>query len=647
MKQKLENALNVIQLEKGKRQKKAETSESQKPDRESIERGIAELATLSELDYQTARKKQSKDLGLTLDALDRLVAKQRRDQGPHDAREFVLLDDGLYRVDDYGEPFDRITSSIKILGQCRHMTGRGYRLVIEVIAPGGEVNRLLLERASFAGDGKEAIRQVLDAGLRFTQTDGAQRMLLRYLVSVENEKSIILTDKPGWHGESVYVTPSGNIPPENDEVIYSGPENLDLDFEQSGTLQEWQEHVAAYMVGNPYVQMFICSAFAAIIMPMVGLSTFLLNLVGDSSSGKTTGLYGGCSVFGSPRRMKTWRTTANALEGLAAGCNHALLALDEMSMAPPSTVSQVSYSVGNQQGKSRATRNGDTRPSQKWQTCAVSTSEKTLCEILRSAGEEPNAGQEVRTIDIIISGDTPHGAYHNLHDIESGAALSAHLFSATRQYYGTAAPAFIQRIQQEGFAAVAKESAEIMQAFRDRYLPASVNGQVTRVFDRFALLAAVGELSARWGITGWPEGQPMESMGFLSEDWLTNRGGVGAREEQKIIAQVTYFFEKYGHSRFESFGLDNKNYIPSQRAGFYKIDSDGNTHHYVLTETFNQEICKGFNIQRVKTVLHGVGLLVTEKNDPVKDPQKKSTRAYHFVNVITGGTGDVVDGGYL
>lgn len=643
----LDSALNVVKLEQGKRRKKAPDANTTGQDREAIQRAISELAAMSELDYQTARKGKAKELGLTLEALDRLVAKQRRDQGPHDARDFVLLDDGLYRIDSYNEPVDRLTSDFRVGGQCRHESGRGYRLMLEVVAPGGDANMVLLERASLAGDGKEAIRQLLDAGLRFTQTDGAQRMLLRYLASVEVEKSILLAEKPGWYGETVYVTPCGNIPAENDEVIYGGPENLDLDFNQAGTLHEWQEHVAAYAIGNPYTQLFICAAFASLMLPVVGISTFMVNLVGDSSNGKTTGSRCGCSVMGSPSRIKSWRTTDNALEGLAAGSNHALLVLDEMSMARPATVSQGSYMLGNEQGKGRANRNGDTRQAKTWATVVASTSEKTMSEILRSAGEEPNAGQEVRTIDITIEGGTPHGAYHQLHGAESGAALTAHLLGSTRRYHGTAAPAFIQRIQKQGFAAVAREATQIMQAFGDQYLPISANGQVHRVCDRFALLAAAGELSARWGISGWPEGQALEAIGFLFEGWLADRGGVGAGEEQKIIAQVTYFFEKYGQSRFEAFDPGNEHYIPAQRAGFYKVDSAGNTHHYVLTETFNQEICKGFNAKRVKKVLHGAGLLLEDHSNPVKDPEKKAVRVYHFINVISGGTGDIVDGGYL
>lgn len=78
--------------------------------------------------------------------------------------------------------------------------------------------------------------------------------------------------------------------------------------------------------------------------------------VGDSSTGKTTALHVGASVWGGTTFVRTWRATANGLEGAAAALNDTLLCLDEISEADPRQVGEIVYSLANGIGKSRASR---------------------------------------------------------------------------------------------------------------------------------------------------------------------------------------------------------------------------------------------------------------------------------------------------
>jgi putative DNA primase/helicase len=448
----------------------------------------------------------------------------------------------------------------------------------------------------------------------------------------------------------VYVTPQGNFPPEEKSIIYGGEDVQGLEFTQKGTLPEWQTHVAAPAFANPYLLLFICAAFAAILMPIVSFTSFILNLVGKSSSGKTTSLRLGNSVFGPPSRIKNWRATDNAMEWLAAAWNHALLCLDEMKQCAVQVLGKSIYMLGNEQGKERATRSGGTRKSKVWSLIAGSTSEVTSTDLLRSIGEEPMAGQEVRTIDVVISERTPHGVFHTLHGDKSGADLSDRLQRNVRQYHGTAAPAFISKVQAEGFEAVGKQVMPIVERFEAEYLPASADGQVHRVCARFGLLAAAGELASRWGVTGWPQGHAYQAIGSIFNEWLSDRGGVGAREEQKIIDQVTYYIEKYGCSRFEpldplTFGEYRQ--TPAQRAGYYRIDGgDGSMHHYVFAQTFKTEFCTGYSPKLVIKVLSEAGILKASTSQVIKDPGKKTIRVYHLVDVIAH-IGDRETGGEL
>ena len=82
------------------------------------------------------------------------------------------------------------------------------------------------------------------------------------------------------------------------------------------------------------------------------------HLVGNSSTGKTTLIEAACSVWGGPAFKRSWRATANGIEGAAALFNDCLLALDEISECDPREVGAIVYALGNGVGKQRASRTG-------------------------------------------------------------------------------------------------------------------------------------------------------------------------------------------------------------------------------------------------------------------------------------------------
>lgn len=74
------------------------------------------------------------------------------------------------------------------------------------------------------------------------------------------------------------------------------------------------------------------------------------------------------------------------------------------------------------------------------------------------------------------------------------------------------------------------------------------------------------------------------------------------------MAQVRVFFESHGASRFDSANSPNNDKILN-RAGFYQTDSEGFRIYMVLTETYKNELCKGFDQRTVTRVLLQAGWL--------------------------------------
>ena len=78
------------------------------------------------------------------------------------------------------------------------------------------------------------------------------------------------------------------------------------------------------------------------------------HLYGDSSGGKTTHLQVPASVYVGPRLVRSWRSTDNVLESIAAAHSDGLLVLDEIGMCDPRIIGETVYMLGNGTGKARA-----------------------------------------------------------------------------------------------------------------------------------------------------------------------------------------------------------------------------------------------------------------------------------------------------
>lgn len=83
---------------------------------------------------------------------------------------------------------------------------------------------------------------------------------------------------------------------------------------------------------------------------MLGHESGGFHLYGDSSGGKTTHLQVAASVYGSPRCVRSWRSTDNALESIAAAHSDGLLVLDEIGMCDPRIIGETVYMLGNGSG---------------------------------------------------------------------------------------------------------------------------------------------------------------------------------------------------------------------------------------------------------------------------------------------------------
>ena len=539
---------------------------------------------------------------------------------------FTLRRDGLFwQPDDPEKPPVHVCGRLLAEARTHDGNGRAWGVLLTWLNREGREHRWAMPLAMLAGDGTAVREHLLDGGLFVASGSRARALLLDYLARVEAPRMVRVVPRIGWHDTAagrVFVLPEGPLGATGSEDVMLQTDRPDAlpPLRQAGTLPQWQREVAALAICNSRVSFSISAAFAAPLLGLLGAEGGGFHLRGPSSVGKSTVLHIAGSVWGGGGLrgwVRSWRTTDNALEGVAAAHCDLLLCLDEMGEAPPEAVAACAYALANGAGKGRAARDGSARRVAEWRRLFLSTGEEGLADRLAEARGGPRrvrAGQEVRILD--LPADTGrHGLFEELHGFADGRGLADALKAATARCYGTAGRAWLEYL-----AANPEQRADEAQGLRDAFLaaqlPREASGQVHRAAQRFALVAAAGGLATRAGISGWPPGVAEDAAAALFAAWRSGRqAGDGAAEDAAAVAAVRDFLERHGEARFSALetsasGEQVEPLRPTiNRAGWRQSGRDGLWRFLILPGVWASEVCAGLDPRRAAQVLRERGFL--------------------------------------
>jgi putative DNA primase/helicase len=377
---------------------------------------------------------------------------------------------------------------------------------------------------------------------------------------------------------------------------------------------------------------------------------------GASSTGKSTALHVAGSVWGGggvTGFVRSWRATSNGLEGVALSHCDTLLCLDELSQLPSREAGEVGYMLANGSGKARSARDGSARRPASWRVLFLSSGELGLADKIAEdgRGRKLAAGQRVRIVDVPADAGAEMGVFENLHGFASPEALARHLREATQHHYGVAARAYLREVIP-AINDLEKEVAEITKRFVKQYVPQGADGQVERVAQRFALIAAGGEIATRVGILPWDEGEAIAAAGRVFEAWLDARGGSEPAEELEGIEAVRAFLLSQGPSKFiaaweeeEQEEIEGFSRSPIIRdvAGFRKKFGDG--WDYYINPPAWRNICAGLDPRRTASVMVARGFLIppakgSHHSKLMRIPGHGRQRLYHVPSEFLEGEKD-------
>lgn len=512
------------------------------------------------------------------------------------------------RGDNARQELVPISSPVQVLAETSDEHGRGYGRLLEWQDSAGRTRQWAMPvRSLVPRNGEEVFTALLDAGLPFIEL-GHKRKLAEYLMACQPERRITCVEHTGWHGHA-YVMPQGAIGPDAKGVILQTAGYAASDFTERGTLAEWQLGVAALAVGNSRLCFALSLAFAAPLLTLVGMEGGGFHLKGESTDGKTTIMKAAASVYGNPDRYsQTWRATGNAIEGIASRRNDALLCLDELGELDGKEAGQVAYMLANGQGKGRSKQDGELRERKAWRLLFLSTGELSLEDHAASAGQRTQAGMEVRTIQI-PSNTGHHGAFEWLHGMEGGRLFADTLKTNADRQHGTAFRALVEGLAIDLDTHRERLASEIKR-LASELTPKGAGNQVGRAINRFALVAAAGELATQLGVTGWPEGEAIRAARVCLKAWLMERGHLGNKEDATTLEQVRRFITAHQHSRFADWF--DASHRPANMVGYRKADADG-VSFFVLPPGW-AELTKGRDPKRAAHLCLEAGYLLTGKD---------------------------------
>jgi putative DNA primase/helicase len=228
-----------------------------------------------------------------------------------------------------------------------------------------------------------------------TQAQSTQSAGVNYLQDKLPKRRMRCALQVGWC-DSSFVLPDAVIGPKASGVIFQSGERGHDEHTKAGTLAGWQSDIAALADQQSLLLTLALSAsFAGPMLARCNAEGGGVHFVGDSSTGKTTLLEAGCSIWGGANYRRSWRATANGMEGAAALFNDCLLALDEISECDPREVGAIVYSLGNGRGKQRAGRSGNARGVTRWRCVVLSSGERSIATTMarrRAPGQSRASG---------------------------------------------------------------------------------------------------------------------------------------------------------------------------------------------------------------------------------------------------------------
>jgi hypothetical protein len=303
----------------------------------------------------------------------------------------------------------------------------------------------------------------------------------------------------GWHGQpregrGIYVHGDKIFGPDAASWVYHLGDGTThaLRGTRAGSTASWVEGATA-LAKTPTLRAFLALAFAGPLLGPLGLPSFLLNIWGDSGSGKTTATLLAASLWGRPGAWgQKWSATGNALESGLARRTDAFAVLDELKLMPPDALGPMIHRIADGLGRARLGVTSEAVPDLRWSLTVASTGENAVRQTL---GRLYQGGHAVRAIDVAVRRDQPRDKAA----IDAAHAHAIEAFAADN--HGHAGEAWVRHLAHFGaddWARLKAAHAELYGALHHNCDGDAEAGRILRSLSILPVAAAEARRAGLW-----------------------------------------------------------------------------------------------------------------------------------------------------
>jgi putative DNA primase/helicase len=578
--------------------------------------------------------------------------------------EYIVNSEGVFKdvttEDDKEQKLIRICAWLAVTALTRDAESNDWGRLLRWNDADGKKHEHVLPQSILANGNRAAAAILLAGGLDIASGAKKQDAVIEYIQSQRPKKRVTIASKVGWlraNSVDVYVLPGKTVRPSDCEEEFryaptssNGNHGYEHAYAVRGTIDDWKREVAARCRGNTRLLTNVSASFAAPTLRLLNEDGGGFHNHGPSSRGKTTGIDAAGSVWGGGGKdgfTKSWKTTSNALEQVAAEHNDCCLPLDELGQLEPYEAVKVPYLLGQGTGKARMNVDGGSQPQRKWRTLVLSTGELTFDALARTVGAKTRGGHEVRMINIPADAGKGMGAFEDIHEETDAGKFADALKAAAKENYGAVGRRWLALLVEAPEHYTAKLRKAIAEFEKSNMQGAT--GEVGRVVHRFAIVAAAGEVATSEKLTGWQRGEASAAVATCLKAWLATRGATGrGHDEEQMIRQIRHFIQSNRSSRFRELpdtALGSIDYTgPIHRLAGYWRCRDGHTTYYFQTEVFRSEVCRDWDYKQVLAALKKAKYLKHDSDrldKQIKGPRMPRERFYAVKEEIL--LGDNID----
>ena len=310
--------------------------------------------------------------------------------------KFIIKNGKVYTKQEDGSERFRF-EDVKLVGIERNLHTKKIFWKIQ-FKYGGEIVEECVPRSTLQT--KKNILILQDIGLGVTEENA--RDMIEYLKLQEVDTEIQVSHSSiGYDSETNTFRLFNSFPSKS---IYDGK----LDIKPKGSYEQWLNVYRKEVKDRLELQLAIVISASSAIVGMIGreigLENPVVHIYGDSSTGKTTAVQLGLSVWGNPNLkssglVQNYNETINALMHNLRDNNGVAICFDEISMSTAEDFTSFIYSTSNGKEKGRLSNEigkGYIKLEQAtWNTVIFSTGEYNILEKAKE-----NDGLKVRVYDI-------------------------------------------------------------------------------------------------------------------------------------------------------------------------------------------------------------------------------------------------------